>query len=304
MVSAKPVKILPHRHQLFLFLLFTSCLIFWAPLRDVITLALRDERYAHILAVPFVCAALIYYENRNRLATAAPRRGIGVLFASCGCGLLAASRIWGAWVGSLSFAIAGLALVWIGLFNSCYGTRKVSRFVSVAWLLLFLMVPVPGAILDKVVAALQIGSAEVAYRLFRLVGVPVFRHGTVMSLPGLELEVAPQCSGIRSTMALLVTGIVLAEISLRSGWAKLLVILCVGPIGMLRNAIRIATITLMGIYVNKSFLFGNLHRRGGLLFGVIGFAILIPIVWLLRRYELRAESARANLTISCSASNT
>ena len=64
-------------------------------------------------------------------------------------------------------------------------------------LLLFLIVPIPSVVLNRLVAALQVGSTERSYLLFRLAGVFAFRRGMVMSLPGVDIEVAPQCSGVR-----------------------------------------------------------------------------------------------------------
>lgn len=281
---------------LFLLAVLLSCLIFSAVITALILLAAHDERYTHIIMIPLISAGLFYAQRRPKLheSSASPRFGAPLLLL--GLGLFLVTKVWPTLAFVLNISAAGLVLVWFGLFISFYGVRVFYQ-AGAPLLLLFLIVPIPSPLLDKVVSVLQIASAEVSYRLFRIAGIPVFKHGTVMSLPGVQIEVAPECSGIRSTMALFITGIVLAELSLRSSFGKLVVLLCIAPIGILRNAIRIVTIALLGTYVNKDFFYGNLHRRGGLAFALVGFAILIPIVRLLRLREQRTASEPPRLRI-------
>ena len=288
MTPARISAILRNRQIVFWLCGALICVIFWTALRALITLSIGDERYSYILAIPFLSAGLFYLETRHGLKETGYNLRTGAPVTLGGLGLF---MVFKTWSGNLSIAIAGFVLVWIGLFISCYGTTAF-RSARFPLLMLFLIVPIPDFILDKMVAALQAGSADVSYGLFHLAGVPVFRHGAILSVPGVDVEIAPQCSGIRSTMALFVSSVVLGEVLLTSGWGKFLLVLFVGPIGILRNAIRIVTVTLLGAYVNKDFLFGNVHHRGGPVFAVIGFALLIPIVSLLRSCERRMSSRR------------
>jgi exosortase/archaeosortase family protein len=72
---------------------------------------------------------------------------------------------------------------------------------------------------------------------------------------------------------------------LRTAWKKLLFILLAFPLALLKNAIRIVTLTLLSIYVDPSFLTGNLHNRGGFVFFLLALAILAPILMLLEKSE-------------------
>ena len=60
-------------------------------------------------------------------------------------------------------------------------------------------------LLDWTIYFLQCGSTSVAYFLFRILGVPVLRQGFLLTVPGVTIEVAKECSGIRSSMALFIT---------------------------------------------------------------------------------------------------
>ena len=282
------------RQQLFAVLCLLAILLLWAPLKALVGLSLQDERYTYILLVPIMSAAFIYLEKERIFGDSryCPRVGVPLLFLGLFVFSLSRTRL--SSFDNVTVAAGALVLLWIGAFTLCYGVGSFKK-ACFPFLFLFLVVPIPSMALDRAVSALQAGSAELSYILFRLAGVPVLRNGMVMSLPGIDIEVAPQCSGIRSTMALVMAGAMVSRVLLRTSWARISAILCIGPIGIFRNAVRIVGISLLGVYVDRSFLFGNLHRRGGLLFALVGFAVLIPLVWLLRRWERHVGDARSGV---------
>jgi len=284
MTSAKALARFTSRQRLFSVLCALAVLVSWPSLKALVELSLHDERYTYILVIPIISAFFLYSEADRICRDARYCPATGVPLMLLGFVLLFLSRMRLSFSESLTIAAGAMVLLWIGAFILCYGATSF-RNARFPLLFLLLIVPIPSAILDRAVAWLQVGSAELAYLLFRVTGVPILKHGMVMSLPGVDIEVAPQCSGIRSTMALFLAGAVLSRLLLRTGWAGLVTILCIGPIGMFRNAVRIVCISLLGVYVDRGFLVGNLHHRGGLLFSLVGFAVLIPLVCLLRRCE-------------------
>ena len=54
---------------------------------------------------------------------------------------------------------------------------------------------------------------------------------------------------------------------------------------LIKNGIRIATLTLLANYVNPDFLYGRLHHQGGIAFFLVGLVLLLPVFWYLRRGE-------------------
>jgi hypothetical protein len=62
-------------------------------------------------------------------------------------------------------------------------------------------------VLDKTELALQTGSAAMTDALLKLFGVPVFWQGFKFSMSGVQIEIAKECSGIRSSLALFITSI-------------------------------------------------------------------------------------------------
>jgi exosortase len=182
----------------------------------------------------------------------------------------------------LSADAALIVLAWIAMFIFFYGA---SSFKAAAFPLLFLilMSPLPVAAAEHIVSALQKGSAVTCYALFRLMGVPVIRHGFLFSLPGVDIEVAEQCSGIHSGLSLFIAGLLAEHVLLQGYWRKACFILCIVPVAILKNAVRIVTIAWLGIHVNPDFFHGALHRQGGLPFSLLSLAMLAVLLWLLRR---------------------
>jgi exosortase len=192
----------------------------------------------------------------------------------------------------LSLSTFAIVLVWIAGFVLCYGLRTASAALFPLTFLL-LMIPLPHALLDTAVIALQKGSASMTGVLLRLIGLPAFRQGFIFSLPGVDIEIGEACSGIRSSIALLLTSLLAGYVFLRSGWRKVALILFTFPLVIFKNAVRIVTLAWLSLYVNRAFLYGNLHHRGGLAFSIPDFAILVGFLFMLRRSETRSKGEQA-----------
>jgi len=139
----------------------------------------------------------------------------------------------------------------------------------------------------KVITFLQIGSTEVTYVFFKLTGIPLLRDGFIFHLPGISIEVAEQCSGIRSSIALLITSIMAGQLFLRSVSGKIVLALSIIPITIFKNGLRILTLSLLGVYVDERILSSELHKKGGIPFFFFSLIFLGSILWLLRRSEKR-----------------
>src|SRR5262249_1965106 len=136
-----------------------------------------------------------------------------------------------------------------------------------------------------VVALLQHESATLSYLLFCIIGVPAVRDGMLISLPQLTIEVAPECSGIHSSIGLLILTLAVADLYVYSRINKILLVLLMVPLCILKNAVRIVTLTTLALYVDPSFITGRLHHRGSILFFFLALIMLAPVVILMRRCE-------------------
>ena len=267
-----------------------SGLIFVHPLADLLRLALSDETSSHILLIPFISGWLLYSEHHNSPGTNPMRpwpAGAFVLL-SLAIGLFALRCPSCASKDRLAAYILSLILLLIGGFVLFLGVSK-AKASSFALAFLLFAVPIPDFILQKLIYWLQSGSAFIAEIFFNLSGAPVLREGFVFHLPKMSIEVAQECSGIRSSLALLILALLVAHFSFRPIWKKLVFVLAGLAMMLIKNGIRIATLTLLANYVNPNFLYGKLHHQGGIVFFLIGFALLLPLFLYLRRGEDMAQ---------------
>ena len=192
-------------------------------------------------------------------------------------------------------ATLAIVLLWLGGFLLFYGVTAWRR-ASFSLLFLLLMVPLPPALLARCIYLLQQGSTEIAYLLFKALGVPVLRQGFLLTVPGVTIEVARECSGIRSSVALFITCLLAGHLFLRTKWRMLVFVLLAFPLAIVKNGIRIATLTLLSVYVDPRFLTGSLHQKGGFLFFLLALAILAPVLLLFQKSEQKAVLGDESVT--------
>jgi exosortase len=190
---------------------------------------------------------------------------------------------------ALSLSMLALVAWWIGTAIFCFGT-KTFRSLLFPFLFLFWLVPFPAIVLNRIVSLLQQTSASMTYLLFAAVGVPVNQDGVLLSIPGLTIEVAKECSSIRSSLMLMVTSMVLAHLFLRSPWRKAAVVMAAIPLSVVKNAIRIFTLSMLGTRVDAGFLTGRLHHQGGIVFFLLSLVVLCALIWVLQKMEVRNAS--------------
>ena len=273
----------------FALLCAVSIVIGWHQLSSALALALRADEYTHLLLILPVSAALIFTEwaglkpGFEPSAVDSALLAIAILIAGCSrwiAGLSSDTR--------LSLGMLAVVIWWIGSFVFCFGPR-VARVFLFPLCFLFWLVPIPALALNKIVGIWQQYSALSASLLFSAAGVPVTQDGFTLSIPGLRLEVAQECSSLRSSLMLVVTSMVLAHLFLRSFWRKTAVVVVAIPLSIAKNGLRIFVISMLGTRVDPGFLNGNLHRHGGIVFFLLALFALLLLLWLLSKGENRSS---------------
>jgi exosortase len=276
----------------FSILVALSLAIWWVPLTSSFALALSDDQYTHILLILPISGALIFLDWKSP----EPSSGLAVSLGSVSLGsvllIIAASvTFYMRWRGvalssdeRLSVNMLALVVWWIAAFLVCFGIGAFRRALF-PLCFLFGMVPLPYLVLNPIVSLLQLGSAAAAHFLFALARVPVEQDGLLVHIPGLTVEVARECSSIRSSSMLLVTTMVLAQLLLRSPWRKAFVIAVAIPLSVVKNGLRIFVIAMLSTRVDPSFLTGRLHREGGIIFFLIALGAIFLLLWMVRRGE-------------------
>lgn len=284
------------KHQLSLAsLVAVSLVVGWRPLRDTLSLSMHNEEYTYILLIIPVVFALLWQEWESLKGKFARdvRAGLPLIASAVAIAALPLVRL-GSFTSDINLTMwmTALVLMWVGSFVLSLG-RKAAISSMFPLLFLFGLAPLPEVAVNWAVAVLQQTSAGVAHLLFIAFGVPVIQTGVLLEIPGLALVVAPECSSIRSSSMLILVTAVVAHVMLRATWRKALVISLAIPLSVAKNGLRIFTIAILGIRVDRGYLTGRLHHQGGIVFFLIALAAIAAAVWVSRRAESRSLSSKS-----------
>ena len=266
------------------------CAAFALPLREFATYTAHSDVHSYVLLIPFVTAYLIYIRWQylsNKLTTS---WGPAAVLAALGVGALSASQHFTNLERNDHMTLVALSFV-------CFAITGAFLFLGAKWArsamfpLFFLafLIPLPEIVVETLEEASKQASAEVASWLFLITGTPFLRTETTFQLPGITIAVAKECSGIRSTLVLIITSLLAANMFLRATWRRTLLLAAVIPLGLLRNAVRILVISLLCVYIGPHMIHSVIHRRGGPFFFALSLIPLFAMLWLLRRQEIKQQ---------------
>jgi exosortase C (VPDSG-CTERM-specific) len=264
-----------------------ATLAFIQPLTQLMLDSARSPLNSYIPLVPGVVLYLLYTQ-RKRL-TSAYRSSIGGAAALGGVGGAALAAAIGM-RGSLSVndgltltALAYVCVVSAGGFLFLGRQWMATAAFPVAFLIF--MVPLPDVAVTRIETASVLASADVSAWLFRLTGTPLVRDGEILTLPGIVLVVAQQCSGIHSSWVLFMTSLVASHMFLASPWRRLVLVAFVFPLAIVRNSVRIVVIGLLCVHVGPHMIDSYIHRQGGPVFFALSLVPLMALLLWLRRQE-------------------
>ena len=274
------------------FLLATLALVavFSQPLFNLARFAAGSDLYSHILLIPFVSCCLIWMKRRTLPPPSGP--DLIAVFPLVLAGLAALAGWWAvnsaaaelAREDSLALTVFPFVLCFWGICILLLGRRLVRAIAFPLGFLLF-MVPLPVFLTNLVEIFLQHVSAVAAVGFFKVAGTPLLLNDLIIHLPGVTLAVAPECSGIHSTLALFITSVLAGYWFLRSPWKRAAFALAVIPLGVLRNGFRIFTIGELCVRVGPEMIDSYIHRQGGPIFFALSLVPLGLLLVLLRRSD-------------------
>jgi len=268
--------------------------VFAQPLLALINYAAGSQLYSYILLVPFVSAYLLYL-RRDRLPTKyGADLPLAIVSLAIGLGVFVLTY-WLNIAGQASAENDRLALLTLS-FLCClmaggfflFG-RAWMRAAAFPLAYLIFMVPMPDAMAEALETASKYASAEVANLLFHLSGTPFLRVGPVFQLPNITIEVAQECSGIRSSWVLFMTSILAANLFLKTRWRRIALVAFTIPLAILRNGFRILVIGLLCVNAGPQMIHSLIHRRGGPVFFMLSLIPFFLVLWWLRKGKVRSR---------------
>jgi exosortase len=267
-----------------------SLLVWWRPILHTYQLAIHRDAYTQILLILPITTALLLANARKSawMPVVDVPWGFSVMVASIAIAIagLESDRLGLSGDVRLTIEMFAAVLWWMGSFLLCFGPQVFRRCVFPLFFLLW-MVPLPQVAVDQLIEILQRGTVSLTYLMFTLFGIPAQQHGTMLSMPGLTVEVTSECSSIRSSLMLIVTATVTSYTFLRSTWGRTVGMLASFPLAVAKNALRVFIITTLSAFMTPQIMNSRLHRQGGPLFLGVAIAVLLGLIWIIRRVELR-----------------
>lgn len=241
---------------------------------EIFVKAWRDEEASHILLVPLVAAWLIW-ARRLRWRYCRPSCSpMGPVLIALGW----AASAFGASAGILSFWHGGAVLVLVGCVLTIGGEDLLLKFFP-AFVVLIFLIPVPGRIRHMIAIPLQNVTADVAATTFGFFGVPIERHGNVLTLNGVDVAIAEACNGMRMVFSLfLVTYLFAFSLPLRQS-IRVAVLIASPLVAIIANVIRL----LPTVWV-----YGNWSPQSASLFHDVAGWVMLPVAFLVLLALIRA----------------
>lgn len=261
-------------------------------LQSVGHVGIGGDYNSQTVLIPLLCGYLLWNQRERIFAVQsfAPRKAApfaaAALIASFAALYLHSQGH--AYLFSAISLLAAITLV-IASFVALFGWAALRR-AAFPFVMLLLALPLPELLIQRIISILQAQSAWLSAVLFSMLGIPVYKEGIMLSVPGVTIEVARECSGINSSIALVLTMLLVARESLNSNWRRAVLVASSIPLSILKNAIRITTLTVLALRVDPGFLTGRLHHEGGFVFYLIAMALMYPIWKLLKRGDTVLDS--------------
>jgi exosortase C (VPDSG-CTERM-specific) len=272
---------------------------FVRPLVALMTYAIGTDIHSHIVMIPFISIYLIYLQRKQLPSKYVFSAGwTSTLIAG---GIAALFAAWSLMKThppiSQNDYLALIALSFVCFVSAggfLFMGRKWMAVVAFPFAFLIFMVPLPDGMVDWLETASKLASTEVAALLFSITGTPVLRDGTIFQLPGIIIQVAKECSGIRSSWVLFITSLLASYLFLKSPWRRAVLVSLVIPLAILRNGFRILVIGLLCVHFGPQMIDSIIHHRGGPLFFALSLIPLYLLLSWLRRGEIAASSSRSS----------
>lgn len=275
--------------------------LFFRPLADLVVYAVNSSLYSHIILVPFVSGYLIWLKRAELIPQ--PARSFFPGFSLFVVGVFVLVAYWFSlrqgWRPDhndyLSITILAFVMFLFAGSFIFFGWRMLKPFAFAIAFLLFI-IPFPTIAIHWLESFFQYASAEAAAILFSFSGTPVLRSELLFQLPGITLEVAEECSGIRSSLVLFITSVLAGYMFLKNPGSRALLAFAVIPLGIVRNALRILTIAMLCVHVDPGMLDSPLHHKGGPIFFALSLIPFGIFLLLIRKFESRRCRHKRSMT--------
>ncbi|MEZ4278310.1 MAG: exosortase/archaeosortase family protein [Myxococcota bacterium] len=251
--------------------------------REVVDAAIYDPTLASP-ALGLAVFGTLMLKRRGALVDAfrsgRPLRLLGSAVLALGIGLIGWSNQIDAdqlRMPALILHLAGAALL--------LGGARMLRTVALPLLALALAAPLPATLVNQVVFPLQLWTAALTSLLLDGIGQDHTFLGDLIVKDGVTFQVVEGCSGLKSTLSLGLAAILYADLTVRRGVQKALLLAIVPGLGLLLNVVRV-TLLVLGEIPAESIE----HAAIGIAMIVGGVVVLAVLEVVLTKTVFRSDA--------------
>jgi len=187
-------------------------------------------------------------------------------------------------IGSAIWLLAGIIAIQRGL--------AVVRKLWFAFFLLCFLLPMPGSVVAMITLPMKLMVSFLTEHILYAAGYPISRNGVLLQIGYYQLLVADACAGLQTVLTLEAMGLLYMNVVRYSSPLRNIVLaLCIVPISLLANVIRVVALTLVTYYIGDEAGQGFLHGFAGL---VLFASALVLIIGLDSALRMIAPGPRAH----------
>jgi len=265
-------------------LVSTSALVvaaFWHSFTDIYhNWNLPDSLYSHAMIIPPISLFFVWrFREKLRSAPLAPSLATGIPVLLFGCFML----LLGDFLGFMTFVHLALLPVLTGLCLLFLGFH-ITKLLWFPLSFLFFMIPMPYSLISVISFKSKMIATESAVALGKLMTLNMVQDGSFVYLGSDDrLLVGDVCGGMRSLIALLAFGALMAYISKTRWWARIGIVILSPLVAIAANVARIFFLCVVGYIWGSDAATGIVHDASGIGIFAVAFVLLFGMEGLLRK---------------------
>jgi exosortase len=235
--------------------------------------SVKDTYYSHGFLVPLISGFIVWLkrEKLSRIEIKPSPAGWMLFISGITIHIISALlRVYFTSGFSLLLVLSGIVLLFFG--------KEYLKELLFPILFLVSMLPLPLVATADISFQLKTFAAQVSTIIINRLGIPAIREGSIIKTMHSYMMVEDICSGIRSLVALISLGALMAYFSGISKPKKAVLFLSSIPIAVSTNVIRIVSLTLASEMYGAQFATGWFHDTMGVLVFVFAF-LGLSLVW-------------------------
>ncbi len=243
-------------------------LALWQTTAALVALWAHSDAYGHGFFIAPIAAWLIW-RRREKLAVLAPQPapvGLLVMFAACVAWL----------IGQAAGIVLLSQLAFVAILQSVILTMVGWRVVAgLLFPLLYLYLMVPFG--DFLIPHLQDLTAVAVVESLRMLGIPVFIDGILLSIPTGSFEISEACAGLRFMIAIFALGLVYAHLVYQSWRRRVAFMVLAMIVTLVASSLRALGIVYLAYVTNHEVAIGVDH----LVYGWVFLSLVMLVLFLL-----------------------